>query len=92
MRSFEAAFCVPSHHFLEQVRTRAQGGEVPVMYWEHREYDARGQLVARYESFQECCNERYARSCGWRKYDGEGRLMAAGQLPVQVSSIPFDET
>jgi hypothetical protein len=53
MHSFEHAFRIPLHHRLEQIKTRACGGRVTAIYWDHEEYDAHGRLVARYHTFRE---------------------------------------
>ena len=92
LHSFETEFRIPSHHRLEQVRTRARGGLVAGFYWAHHEYDLSGRLVAHYDSFQESCAESDASTCGWRKYDGEGRLIKFGVLPALKKKIPLDET
>ena len=49
MSAFEEAFGVPAGHALRLVRAARLGGEV--WEWEHEEYDARGALVAVYESW-----------------------------------------
>ena len=48
MSVFETAFGVPAGHSLWLVRTALRGG---VPEWEHEEHDARGALVAIYESW-----------------------------------------
>ena len=49
MPAFGEAFGVPAGHSLRLVRAAPRGGEV--WEWEHEEYDARGALVAVYESW-----------------------------------------
>ena len=49
MLAFERAFGVPAGHSLRLVRAAPRGGEV--WEWEHEEYDARGALVAVFESW-----------------------------------------
>ena len=49
MSAFEEAFGVPAGHALRLVRAARLRGEV--WEWEHEEYDARGALVAVYESW-----------------------------------------
>ena len=48
MPAFEEAFGVPAGHTLRLVRAATRGD---VREWEHEEYDARGALVAVYESW-----------------------------------------
>ena len=48
MSAFEKAFGLPAGHSLVLVRTARRGG---VSEWEHEEHDARGALVAVYESW-----------------------------------------
>jgi hypothetical protein len=92
MNSFEAAFRIPPIHRLEQVKTRARGGIVQGMYWEHREYDTSGSLVARYESFQELAVEVSKCRSEWRKYDRTGQLVGVGRLATRgTRTCPFDE-
>jgi hypothetical protein len=76
---FEAVFQVPVQHELVPVRSRSCGGKISRTFWEHEEYDASGRLVARYESFEESGASGQTAS-GWRKYDPDRRLVAAGQL------------
>ena len=80
--NFEAVFQVPPTHRLIQVRSRSRAGIVAGTFWDHEEYDARGLLVARYESFEERSPRLGARRAGWRKYDILGRLVAEGELPA----------
>jgi hypothetical protein len=42
--------------------------------WKHEEYDAQGNLVARYESW-DYMRPREPHSAGWRKYDPAGALV-----------------
>ena len=49
MSAIEEAFGVPAGHALRLVRAARLRGEV--WEWEHEEYDARGALVAVYESW-----------------------------------------
>lgn len=48
MSAFEEAFGLPAGHSLRLVGTAARGD---VRTWEHEEHDARGALVAVYESW-----------------------------------------
>jgi hypothetical protein len=49
------------------------------MSWGHEEYDVRGQLVARYESFEETRAAGELVS-GWRRFNPQGELTAEGSL------------
>jgi hypothetical protein len=48
--------------------------------WEHDEYDASGQLVARYKSYEQVSPAGEMR-CGWQKFDAEGQVIGASQTP-----------
>jgi len=48
MPTFEKAFAVPAGHSLRLVRAATRG---EAREWEHEDYDARGALVAVYESW-----------------------------------------
>ncbi len=72
--NFEAVFQIPSAHRLALVRSRSRGGLVRGTYWEHKEYDASGQMVARYKSFDEVGVEGHHHR-GWCKFDGFGQLV-----------------
>ncbi len=80
--NFEAVFCVPATHRLVAVRSKSRAGIVAGTFWDHEEYDERGLLVARYESFEEVNPLVGVRHSGWRKYDLLGRLLAEGELPA----------
>jgi hypothetical protein len=43
--------------------------------WEHDEYDASSQLVARYKSYEHVSATGEKR-CGWQKFDAEGQLIS----------------
>jgi hypothetical protein len=90
MHSFEHAFRIPPHHRLEQIKTRACGGRVIAIYWDHEEYDAHGRLVARYHTFREV-SEAGEGGCGWRKYDSNGCLVEAQDLTAFKTSPLFSE-
>lgn len=53
MAVFEKTFGVPAGHTLREVRSapRAPGRRAAGWEWEHEEYDARGALIAVYESW-----------------------------------------
>ena len=78
--NFEAVFQVPSSHHLVAVRSRTQGGMTTTVVWEHDEYDASGQLVARYKSYEQVSPAGEMR-CGWQKFDAEGQVIGASQTP-----------
>ena len=69
--NFEAVFRIPSSHDLVVIRSRTQGGETTTVVWEHDEYDASGQLVDRYKSFEHV-NAAGERRCGWVRLDVRG--------------------
>lgn len=77
--SFEALFGIPPEHRLVQVRSRSRGGTISATFLDHEEYDPRGQLIARFESFEETGPTGRTTS-GWRRYDRFGRLVDAGDL------------
>ncbi len=74
--NFEAIFQVPTHHRLIAIRSRSRGGLAWSVCWEHEEYDATGQLVARYVSFDEI-SVAGQRQSGWRKFDGTGKHVSS---------------
>ena len=76
--NFESVFHIPSTHSLLVVRSRSRGGFQGGVYWEHEEYDPKGALIARYESFSESDHAGVRRS-GWRKYDPAGWLIEEGE-------------
>jgi hypothetical protein len=85
--SFEALFQVAPQHELVQVRSRSRGGLTSGTFWEHEEYDARGELVARYESFEETKASGQL-ATGWRKTGPDGRLLQAGPLRPTAFAQP----
>jgi len=75
MAAFEEIFGIPREHTLKQSDFRCRGGDD---YWEHHEYDARGKLIARYESWH-----RFKAASGWRKLSLDGTIIAHGEdLPL----------
>ena len=72
--NFEVIFQVPPAHRLVLVRSRSRGGLMWGTYWGHEEYDASGQLIARYESFDEVSIEGHQHR-GWCKFDNSKRLV-----------------
>jgi hypothetical protein len=77
--NFEAVFQIPSSHDLVVIRSRTQGGETTTVVWEHDEYDASGQLIARYKSYEHV-NAAGERRCGWEKLDARGKPVTGSQL------------
>jgi hypothetical protein len=76
--NFQTLLQVPATHRLLPVRSRVRGGIFKAVYWDHEEYDTAGQLVARYECFDESApNGEHL--FGWRKYDEGGCLVQEGQ-------------
>jgi hypothetical protein len=57
------------------VRSRSRGGLSSRMSWEHEEYDAMGQLVARFESF-EASGPHGEPGRGWRRFNPHGQEIA----------------
>jgi hypothetical protein len=90
MRSFEHAFRIPSHHRLEQIKTRACGGRVTATEWVHEEYDAHGRLVAPYNTSREL-GEAGEGGGGWRKYSSNGDVVEAQDLTAFRTSALFNE-
>ena len=80
--NFEAILRIPPAHRLLAVRSRSRAGIVRGTFWDHEEYDDKGLLVARYESFAEIGPRSNERRSGWKKYDLFGRLVAEGDLPA----------
>ena len=72
MSAFEKAFGLPAGHSLRLVRTALRGD---VWEWEHEEYDARGALVAVYESWAS------GHGCGFVKYSPHGWVLRRSDAP-----------
>jgi hypothetical protein len=77
--SFEALFHVPLQHRLVRVRSRSRGRQISGVFCAHEEYDTSGRLSARFEALGEAGFGERRRS-GWRRTDGIGRLVDAGDL------------
>jgi hypothetical protein len=77
--NFEAVFQVPSSHHIVAVRSRTQGGMTTTVVWKHDKYDASGQLVARYKSYEHV-NAAGERRCRWEKLDAQGKPVTGSQL------------
>jgi hypothetical protein len=88
MKSFETVYGIPPEHRLELVRSRVRGGLIRAEYWRHEEFDARGTLVARYESFAELDPSSGAVNSGWRRYDPDGLLThRRDELPEPLGDL-----
>jgi hypothetical protein len=74
MRSFEEMFGVCPEHRLVLVKSRSVGGDLPIERWDHEEFDHRGRLVARYETFIETDPVMGTVRSGWYRYDADGFL------------------
>ncbi len=75
MSAFEKAFGVPAGHSLRLVHTAPRG---EVWEWEHEEYDARGALVAVFESWSRGAAspaEGQGREGGFVKYSPNGWVL-----------------
>ncbi|GJD51476.1 hypothetical protein OPKNFCMD_4230 [Methylobacterium crusticola] len=84
--AFETVFRIPGTHRLESAGVLGRGGRVFGVCWFHREYDRRDRLVARYETYDEVGADGEAR-CGWRRYDGEGRLTQTHEVGMRWSTL-----
>ena len=76
MPAFEEAFGVPAGHSLRLVRAAPRGGDV--REWEHEEQDARGALVAVYESWSRGADppeEGLGAGGGFVKYSPHGWVL-----------------
>ena len=87
MKSFEAIFGIPAEHRLELVRSRVRGGLIRAEFWRHEEFDARGALVAGYESFSEIDPTSGAVNSGWRRYAPDGALTHSDELPEAPAAL-----
>jgi len=86
--AFEEAFGVPAGHALRLVRAARLRGEV--WEWEHEEYDARGALVAVYESWScgggEAVPPRSGHRGGFVKYSPHGWVLRRSDTPPRVAA------
>ncbi len=78
-RSFEALFGIPPQHQLVLVRSRSKRGLISGTTWEHEQYDTAGQLVARFESFEET-GPTGQQVSGWRQFSPQGELIVEEHL------------
>ena len=58
--NFEALFSIPPTHRLLLVRSRGRGGPMRGEYWTYEEIDEGGNVIARYESYDEIVAEGLA--------------------------------
>ena len=80
---FEKAFGVPADHTLKQIRYKSKGFLAMFESWTHEEYDAAGNLVARYESWHNTDPKRGKTESGYVKYDSGGqRIGGANELAI----------
>jgi hypothetical protein len=91
MNRFEALFKVPVEHRLVLVQSRPTRGDLFGEYWEHEEYDHRGKIVARFETFLETDPVMGTMRRAWYRYDPDG-LVADWEedLPELVLDSPPD--
>ena len=92
MPTFEEAFGVPGGHSLRLVRTALRGSDV--REWEHEEYDARGALVAVYESWS--CGDALPAGGrgggGFVKYSPNGWVLRRSKADARSRAQPDEET
>jgi hypothetical protein len=86
--AFEEAFGVPAGHTLREVDSAplARPGMAGGWRWEHEEYDARGALVAVYESWAcggggDAAPPRSGRRGGFVKYSPHGWVLRRSDAP-----------
>ena len=91
MFAFEEAFGVPAGHTLREVASvpLARPGMAGGWRWEHEEYDARGALVAVYESWArggggETALSRSGDRGGFVKYSPHGWVLRRSGSPPRV--------
>ena len=90
MFAFEEAFGVAAGHTLSEVASvpLARPGVAGGWRWEHEEYDARGALVAVYESWATGCGEaalpRSGHRGGFVKYSPHGWVLSRSAVPPRV--------
>lgn len=79
MATFEQVFGIRQGHTLKEVRASLRAFDDD---WTHEEYNASGELVARYESW-DYQPPGGTHSSGWRKYDPDGTLLESyKELPL----------
>ncbi|QRE73864.1 hypothetical protein [Methylobacterium aquaticum] len=83
---FETIFRTPVEHRLVIRGSRSRGAPLDGVRWYHDEFDAAGTLVARYETYDET-DEAGQERCGWRRFDGAGRLLARHEVAMRWSAL-----
>ncbi len=83
---FETIFRIPVAHRLMIMGSRSRGGPAHGVCWFHTEVDPAGQVVARYETYDETDAQGRDR-CGWRKFDLCGRLVARHEVALRWSEL-----
>ncbi|MGY2052571.1 hypothetical protein [Methylobacterium sp. JK268] len=83
---FETIFQVPVAHRLTIMGSRSRGGPADGVCWFHTEIDAGGQVVARYETYDETDADGRDR-CGWRRFDARGRLVGRHEVPQRWAEL-----
>ncbi len=79
MATFVQIFKIKPSHTLKELRAHHGNYDDD---WTHEEYDERGALVARYESWDHM-PPRQPHSAGWRKFGPDGKLIEHhGELPL----------
>ena len=79
MARFEDVFMIPKNHTLKLVKQKLGYSDED---WTHEEYNAQGQLVARYESWDYLAVGR-SHKMGWRKLSPDGTVLEAhNDLPL----------
>ena len=93
MFAFEEAFGVPAGHTLREVASEplARPGMAGGWRWEHEEYDARGALVAVYESWAcggggEDAPPGSGHRGGFVKYSPQGWVLRRSAVPPRVAA------
>ena len=69
--TFEEIFKIPLDHTLKKTRERLKTLDDN---WKHEEFDAQGQLVARYESW-DYLTPGVSHNSGWRKVSPDGAVL-----------------
>ena len=88
MPTFEKAFAVPAGHSLRLVRAATRG---EAREWEHEEYDARGALVAVYESWSRGDASSAEARGGFVKYSPQGWVLRRSKADALSRARPGGE-
>ena len=77
MATHKDAFNIPEGHVLKQTDYKAEGPVMNDEDWKHEEFDAEGQLVARYTSWHHTdVRHKGGTTSGWQKFDTSGKLVS----------------